>query len=546
MSSIKPVMDDRNILREEKRMKKKLAAILLCTAMTATLLSACGGGDDKNKDNNTQDETTTPADDNQGDEQTPADTNEPAEVTPEELPEAFAHITFDEGAGENYSAVTQTENVGDNDGATYGIEPTDVTFSYADGPVGNALYVDGKFGIDLKLEPTNTDAYTVSFWMNADRLSNFGATLQLGYNIGRAADAGNNVTWMNITQTEFPGFKAFPIVWSRNEASDAQDGTDCWPWMWGFKGEDEAITGKKEWVMVTVVCTGEAQNGPVGSTTVGAQWYVNGELAYDSQENFSTNGASMGWEGGYTWDASLAPNIMQPGGDTFESYFGINYWDTIFKGFIDDLYVFDTALTAGQVASLYALGDPNVESVAPEAPAEEEEPAEPVARDHSDVETTGTVVGAKDCTTAFWTEFSDIVAVPNGESVTMNFTNWSSGLNNWNNFVCILQSTPDGHSAEDNADYAEYGVVRCDNWGWGGGYDNIAVAESDWNWDTFIDDVDGATVELTVTNNGDTADVVAVVTSAAGAVHTQKYTGIAVTGDVYFCLTVDGSFVDIQ
>ncbi len=530
----------------KKRMKKKLAAILLCTAMTATLLSACGGGDDKGKDNNTQDETTTPADDNQGDEQTPADAGEPAEVTPEELPEAFAHITFDEGAGENYVAVTQVEDKGDADGGTYGIAETEATLAYADGPVGNALYIDGKFGIDLKLEPTNTDAYTVSFWMNADRLSNFGPTLQIGYNIGRAADAGNNVTWLNVTQTDFPGFKAFPIAWSRNEASDAQDGTDCWPWMWAFKGEDEAITGKKEWVMVTVVCSGEVQNGPVGSTTVGAQWYINGELAYDSQANYSTNGESMGWEGGYTWDATLAPNIMKPGGDTFESYFGINYWDSMFKGFIDDLYVFDTALSAGQVASLYALGDPNVESVAPEAPAEEEEPAEPVARDHSDVETTGTVVGAKDWSTAFWTEFSDIVAVPSGESVTTTFTNWTSGLNNWNNFVCILQSTADGHSAEDNADYAEYGVVRIDNWGWGSGYDNIAVAESDWNWDTFVDDVDGATVELTVTNNGDTADVVAVVTSAAGAVHTQKYTGIAVTGDVYFCLTVDGSFIDIH
>ncbi|MCM1103959.1 MAG: hypothetical protein NC409_07610 [Clostridium sp.] len=529
-------------------MKKKLLAILLSTAMMATMLSACGGGDDSSDNSNTQDDVSAPADDagagnDAADNATP---ETPAEVTPEALPDAFAHITFDEGAGESYVAVTQDENnPGDNDGATHGIIPTDVTFAYADGPVGNALYVDGKFGLDLKLEPTNTDAYTVSFWMNADRLSNYGPTLQIGYNIGRVDNSGNNVTWMNITQTDFPGFKAFPVVWSRNEASDAQDGTDCWPWMWAFKGEDEAITGKKEWMMVTVVCTGEAQSGPLGSTTVGAQWYVNGELAYDSKACFDTNGSSMGWEG-YTWDATLAPNIMQPGSSTFESYFGINYWDTIFKGFIDDLYVFDTALSAGQVASLYALGDPTVESVAPEAPVEEEEEAEPVARDHSDVETTGTVVGAKDCSTEFWKEFSDIVAVPNGESATMTFTNWSSGLNNWNNFVVILQSTPDGHSAEDNADYAEYGVVRADNYGWGGGYDGIAVAECDWNWDTFIDDVDGATVELTVTNNGDTADVKAVVTSAAGAVHTQTYTGIAVTGDVYFCLTVDGSFVDIQ
>ena len=35
------------------------------------------------------------------------------------IAEAFAHITFDEGAGENYVAVTQSEDVGDADGGTY-------------------------------------------------------------------------------------------------------------------------------------------------------------------------------------------------------------------------------------------------------------------------------------------------------------------------------------------------------------------------------------------------------------------------------------------
>lgn len=516
-------------------MKKKILCALLCTAMTASLLTACGNGGGNANDNTQADNADNTQTDNAGDN-TQAESDNGGEVTPEALPEAFAHITFD-GDDEGYTAVVQTDDLGGNDGANFGLADTDAAFAYADGPVGQALYLDGSYGVNLHLEPTKTDAYTVSFWVNAARLANFGPTLQIGYDIGKAADAGNNVTWLNVTQTEWgaDNAKIFPVVWSRNEASDAQDGTDCWPWMYGW---DDSIHGKREWTMVTVVCSGEVQNGPLGSTTAGAQYYIDGQLVYDSQANYTNNTYFE-----YTWDATLAPNIMQPTSD-FESYFGINYWDTVFKGFVDDLYVFDGALSAGQVATLYAEGNPAVESIAPEGGAEEE--AEPVAADHSDVVTTGTVVGATDCSTAFWTEFSDVVEVPNGETVTVSFKNYTDELANWHNFLVILQNVPDAHSADDNADYKEYAVLRADNWGWGAGYDNIATAECDWNWDTFPADIDGADVELTITNNGDSAEVKAVVTTAAGATYNQSYSGVAVDGDLYYCFTVENAFIDIQ
>lgn len=509
-------------------MKRKVISILLCVAMSATLLTACGDKETGTKGNTN--ETTG--------EQTPVASEPAGEVTPEAAPEAFAHYTFD-GDAEGYVAVVQVDDVGTNDGASKGIAPTDVEFVYADGPVGKAIYLDGSYGLDLNLEATKTDAYTVSFWINATRLATYGPTLQMGYNIGKAADAGNNVTWFNVTQTEWgtDGAKIFPIVWSRNEASDAQDGTDCWPWMYGW---DDSIHGKREWAMVTIVCSGEEQESPLGSTTAGAQYYINGELVYDSQANYTSNTYFE-----YTWDATLAPNIMEPGDSEFESYFGINYWDTVFKGFVDDLYVFDSALSAGQVASLYALGDPTVESVAPES-SEAEAETEPVAADHSSVVTTGTVVGTTDCATPFWSAFSDVVAVPSGESVTVNFKNYTSKLQNWHNFIVILQNVADVHAAADNADYKEYAVLRADNFGWGAGYDGIVTPECDWNWDTFLDDIDGADVALTITNNGDTADVVAVVTTAAGTVYTQSYKGIAVDGDLYYCLSVECAFLDIQ
>lgn len=133
-----------------------------------------------------------------------------------------------------------------------------------------------------------------------------------------------------------------------------------------------------------------------------------------------------------------------------------------------------------------------------------------------------------------------------GEAKVFPMEEAVAASDNWNNFLVILQNVPEVHSAEGNADYKEYAVLRADNWGWGAGYENIAVAECDWNWDTFTTDMDGASVELTITNNGDTADVVAVVTTAAGTVYNQKYTGIAVDGDLYYCLSVDAAFLDIQ
>ena len=522
-------------------MKRKLLSILLCGAMIGTMLTGCGNTGTPSDSQSLSESNSEESDDAGSGDQGETDT--PVEVTPEALPEAFAHITFD-GEDEGYITVTQVDKADDstNDGATKDIGPVEVTAVYADGAVGKALYLDGTYGLDLNLEATNTDTYTVSFWLNAKFFFQFGPTLQIGYNIGKAADAGNNVTWMNITEANWGADSKliFPMIWSRNEASDAQDGTDCWPWMYAW---DDSVHGKQEWAMVTVVCSGEKQDGATGSTTAGAQYYLNGQLMYDSQDNYANH---TYWEE-WTWDATLAPNIMKPGDSEFESYFGVNYWDPMFIGYVDDLYVYDQALTAGQVLSLYQLGDPSVAMEYPDAPeGGAQEPADPVAADHSGVTITGTQVGATDCSTAFWTEFSDTVAVPEGESVTVSFKNYSSQLENWNNFAVILQNVPDVHNADDNADYKEYAVVRADNFGWGAGYDNIAAAECDWNWDTFKTDIDGADVELTITNNGGTADIVAKVTSAAGTTYTQSYTGIAVDGDLYYCLTVDGSFIDIQ
>ena len=465
----------------------------------------------------------------------------------EELPEPFAHLTFD-GEDEGYTAITNGEKDGLDeaalallDGANKTIVPAeDAAFRYGEGPVGKAIFLDGTYGLDLGLQPTNTDAWTVSFWVNASRLSDYGPTLQMGYNIGRN-DQAANVTWMNVTQTNWNP-KYFPTVWSRNVAS----GT--WPWMAPFAA-DGAMIGKREWALFTIVCSGEEQVSPVneGGKTVGAQLYVNGELRYDSQDNYE-NGTYFA----YTWDATLAPNIMKPDeGVPFEAYFGVNYWDTIFKGYVDDLYVFDTALTAEQVAQLYAMGNPAIESPQ-NGPAEEaaavETPVEEPAPAPVEVVIKGTAVGATTLDTPFWGAHSDIWEVAEGEVAGVFFTNYNPGAeaSNWNNFNVVLQNTPTGHSAADAEGYMEYAVVRSDNYGWGAGYDT-AVLENDYDWDNFCANLNGANVFVVVKNNGATADVYAFSQPAGSEqIFTQKYTDITTGGPLYFCLVVDNCCLDVQ
>ena len=143
-------------------------------------------------------------------------------------------------------------------------------------------------------------------------------------------------------------------------------------------------------------------------------------------------------------------------------------------------------------------------------------------------------LGAEDCSTAWWTEFTKDMKIPAGETFEFNFTNYSSGAGNWNNYVLILRK----------ADLAEYAVVRADNYGWGNGYAACTPIGTQGDWATWLATMNGAKVKLFVTNcNNGTADVQAIVTGNDGSVTTQSYLGINTINpsDLNVAFTVDSS-----
>ena len=135
------------------------------------------------------------------------------------------------------------------------------------------------------------------------------------------------------------------------------------------------------------------------------------------------------------------------------------------------------------------------------------------------------VVGSTDCSSNFWTDFSDYYKLTSGKTLHIKFKNHSSKQEKWYNWVLAVTNNANrGASA-----YKEYFVLRADNYAWWPDGNTIAnpsagfTLTSDYNWETFREDMDGATVEMTVKRDGATVIVTAVTTTVAGAKYTETF-----------------------
>ena len=143
-----------------------------------------------------------------------------------------------------------------------------------------------------------------------------------------------------------------------------------------------------------------------------------------------------------------------------------------------------------------------------------------------------TSLGATDNSTPWWGAHSDNIKVAPGETFVSTFTNYTSGANNWNNFVVVLT----------RADNSEYAVVRADNYGWGDSYATCTPSGGQLDWAAWLAAMDEAWVTVSVTNNGSSADVKCVMEGNDGETYYQDYIGISPIdgGDFFFRFTVDG------
>ena len=171
-----------------------------------------------------------------------------------------------------------------------------------------------------------------------------------------------------------------------------------------------------------------------------------------------------------------------------------------------------------------------------------------------------TTVGLEDNSTPWWTAFSDYYDVPAGATLHLEFTNYSSKQQNWHTWLALAANAERGAEG-----YYEYFALRADNWAWGDGKDTDANGTNYWgadavtltsnyNWDTFKEDMDGAKVVMEVTNDATANKItlVATATTTGGAVFTETFTknqanfATAVADPIKFFLTVEGGHLVID
>lgn len=143
------------------------------------------------------------------------------------------------------------------------------------------------------------------------------------------------------------------------------------------------------------------------------------------------------------------------------------------------------------------------------------------------------VVGDEENTSAFFGALSDVFEVPAGKTVSTQFVNYTAGGSNWFNFIAVLVN---------KANDKEYAAVRADNFGWGDGYDACTHACSWEDWGAWLAAMDGAKVQLSVTNVGNgTANIKATMIGNNGVTYTQTYKGInnIDANDLAFKLTIE-------
>ena len=169
--------------------------------------------------------------------------------------------------------------------------------------------------------------------------------------------------------------------------------------------------------------------------------------------------------------------------------------------------------------------------------------------DYEEIDITTAIVGAEDNTSGWWTEFSQYFNVPSGKKLFLEFENFGSGANNWNNWnVCVA------NGKERDADgYSEYFVLRSDWYGWGNADYAGSVIEFDYgggevNWDEFREKMQGAHVTLSLDHARAGAaflEVHSVATDGFDIV--EKYNQkVSATEDVNVFLIADGSHFNIK
>lgn len=149
--------------------------------------------------------------------------------------------------------------------------------------------------------------------------------------------------------------------------------------------------------------------------------------------------------------------------------------------------------------------------------------------------------GSTNCSAAWWTAFSDTYAVGKGESAEFKFVNHNQGNgNNWENWLLVCTNGNDSHGGGGT----EYFVLRADAYGWGDSNYSGSNITHNYNWNTFVSDLNGAEVDVEVEYADGHVNVTAHTTTKAGTSYEMTYSQSGISSQkVGIFFTVEKAYI---
>lgn len=208
---------------------------------------------------------------------------------------------------------------GFNDG-TYPTENTEKAALYTDGMEGDAVYLDGTYGLELCDVKPLSDSYTISFWMKAEELFDWSPFLTIGSNLLDANVSQNYISFNQKTTEEgevvVPIFNTINAVWGNS--------CEVRPSL-----EDKKCIDLNDWNYITI-CVDGTQVSENDQTKVMARLYVNSEMVGCSEVS------KMCFEE-----------------TNMKAYIGINCFDKLFRACYDELHIWNQLLNESQINDMY-------------------------------------------------------------------------------------------------------------------------------------------------------------------------------------------------
>ena len=213
------------------------------------------------------------------------------------------------------------------------------------------------------------------------------------------------------------------------------------------------------------------------------------------------------------------------------------------------------ALCVAVLAAFGLLGCEQLETYSIDTPADLQSRIDSIADAKASMNTGDTtylniataIVGAEDNSTGWKGAFSDYFTIPTNKLLHLEFINYGTGVNNWNNWNLAVANVAD----RDADNYADYFVLRSDAYGWGNAdfalnmiSNNYPDTDGDGDiWNDFRTTMQGAYVTIEVDHSATgNAFVTATAVGTNGTELVETYQQpVSATEDIVAYLICDGS-----